>query len=422
MSARRPRSQPPLDRSLRRQQTELLLLYLASLTGVLLLFALVVREVFEGNQLADVRSHLSLIAEDFSGLPLPAPGTERDLQESRKDFSTAHQQVEWFVHGRTDPVARLGEVHTLGPLPPRLPERSPLWQEGPGWIALVRRSDVSPGVRLRVSEGLEPMESRLGQLDLALAAAVLVALLLSGVTAVLLTRRAVRPLERSLGRLRQFSLDASHELRGPLAALAANAEMGLLDCDPGDATQHRRFGAIASATAQMGHLVDDLLLLARQDEERLADPEPVDLSFLLEQQMALHRDALTLRGQTLQPTLDPGLQVVGRPALLQRLVRNLLDNAIRYTPEGGQVSLRAQRRGATVTIAVQDSGIGLSADQLPRVFDRFWRASPDRAGGGSGLGLAICSSICAVHGGSIRVTSAPGAGSCFVVELPAAGR
>jgi signal transduction histidine kinase len=401
---------------------ELLLLYLASLAGVLLLFAVVVREVFEGNQLADVRSHLSLIAEDFSGLPLPEPGTERNLQESRKDFTTAHQQVEWFVEGRPDPVARLGEVRTLGPLPPRRPDRRERWQDGPGWIALTRPSDLSPSVRLRVSEGLEPMEKRLRQLDLALAAAILVALLLSAVSAVLLTRRAVQPLERSLGRLRQFSLDASHELRGPLAALAANAEMGLLDCDPADAPQQRRFGAIASATAQMGHLVDDLLLLARQDEERLVDPHPVNLSSLLEQQITLHHDALTLRGQTLQAELDPGLQVVGQPALLQRLLRNLLDNAIRYTPEGGQVSLRGLRRGATVTIAVQDSGIGLSPDQLPRVFDRFWRASPDRAEGGSGLGLAICSSICAVHGGSIRVSSDPGAGSCFVVELPAAGR
>ncbi|MCP9848543.1 HAMP domain-containing sensor histidine kinase [Cyanobium sp. Morenito 9A2] len=406
-------------RTLRRQQSELLALYLGSLAGVLLLFAAVVREGFQVRQLADVRSHLSLIAEDFSSLPLPVPGTERSLQESRKDFATARQQVEWFVEGRRVPVARLGEKNELGPLPRKLESNRSRWQEGPGWLALVFPSDLTPGVWIRVSEDLEPLDGRLRQLDLALAIAITVALGLSAVAALLLTRRAVAPLERSLQRLRQFSLDASHELRGPLAALAANAEMGLVAAAEAGPGQARRFEAIASATAQMGRLVDDLLLLARQDEERLEAPQPVDLSAVLQQQIALHRDGLELRHQRLQLELTPGLQVLGQVTLLHRLVRNLLDNALRYTPDGGLVTVRSHRRGGFVSVSVQDSGIGLSAQDLPQVFDRFWRARSDRPDGGSGLGLAIASRICASHGGRIQVTSTPGEGSCFTVELPA---
>lgn len=417
MSKRPPTARPA--RSLRRQQNELLVLYLGSLATVLLLFAAVVREGFQARQLADVRSHLRLIAEDFSGLPLPEAGTERDLQESRKDFATARQQVEWFRSGRPGAVARLGEVHPLGPLPKGLEGKRVTWQEGSDWIALVRASDRDPGVWIRVSEDLEPLENRLRQLDVTLAIAITIALLLSAVSALLLTRRAVAPLERSLQRLRQFSLDASHELRGPLAALAANAEMGLLAVAEAGPGQQRRFEAIASATAQMERLVDDLLLLARQDEERLDAPEPVDLSALLEQQISLHRDGLELKHQVLKQELTPGLQVLGQAALLQRLVRNLLDNALRYTPDGGLVSVRSQRRGGLVSFSVQDSGIGLTAEELPQVFDRFWRARSDRSDGGSGLGLAIVSRICASHGGSLQVTSEPGAGSCFTVDLPA---
>jgi two-component system, OmpR family, manganese sensing sensor histidine kinase len=411
---------------LQRQQLELWLLYLASLAGVLLLFALVLRGVFQQSQLGTIRSALSVVSEDLASLPLPAAGSERDLQESRKDFATAHQQVEWFVKGVAAPVARLGEVRTIGPLPVLAPGKRLLWQQGPDWIALVRPVDSAmveghaPGtVWLRVSEGLENSENQLTHLDLALAASVGAAMLLSALMARLLTQRAVEPLQRSLSRLRQFSLDASHELRGPLAALGANVEMGLLESDPDLTPQRRRFIAIGRATAQMEQLVDDLLLLARQDEQRIEHAEQVDLSNLIELQLDLSRDGFSLRQQRLSSELGCELLVLGQSILLQRLFRNLIDNAQRYTPNQGLISVTAQRRGCWITVAVGDSGVGLTADQLPRVFDRFWRARPDRGDDGTGLGLAIASRICVAHGGSIRVTSKLGEGSCFLVELPA---
>ena len=194
---------------------------------------------------------------------------------------------------------------------------------------------------------------------------------------------------------------------------------GLLDGGAEPFQQRKRFEAIASATGQMEYLVEDLLLLARQDEGRLDHPRSLDLAQLLEEQLDLHRDSFSLGQQQLDVEIEPQLMLQGQVTLLQRLLRNLLDNAQRYTPAGGTVTVQARRRGSLITISIADTGIGLSPEELPRVFDRFWRASADRSQGGSGLGLAIANRICVAHGGSIRVTSQQGKGSCFLVELPA---
>lgn len=336
-SPRWPVARP--GKPLQRQQLELWWLYIGSLAAVLLVAAAVVRAVFQQSQLATIRSALLVVSEDLSSLPLPAPGSERDLQESRRDFAASHQQVEWLVRDQPHAVARLGEVRTIGPLPPLPRGKRLLWQQGPDWIAVLRPVDApslaghAPGtVWLRVSEGLETTEAQLSQLDLALAAAVLLALLLSALVARGLTQRAVEPVEQSLARLRQFSLDASHELRGPLAAMAANVEMGLLAADQSAEQHRRRYSAIGQAAGQMDHLVDDLLLLARQDEQRLEHAQPVDLSRLLQDQLDLNLDAITLRRQALAVDITPQLLVQGQPLLLQRLFRNLIDNAMRYTP------------------------------------------------------------------------------------------
>ena len=329
--------------------------------------------------------------------PWPGPwacpwASERDLQASHKDFATAHQQVEWFLGDDRRPAARLGEVRSLGPLPPRRPDQRAIWQADDDTLSLVRPADAdgldSQGqarVWLRISQGLEPLESRKRQLDLAMAVAIALALALSAASATWLARRVVKPLEHSLRRLRDFELDASHELRGPLAARAAHAEMGQLDCAAADENQKRRFEAIASATDQLQRLVDDLLTLARQEQGASEAAERIDLSDLVRQQLALYGDVLALSEQRLQSDLEAGL-----------------------------------RRGRLASLEVSDEGPGMAPEQLPRVFDRLWRASPDRGDGGSGMGLAIAARICRAHGGDIRVASAPGQGCQFVVELPLA--
>ena len=420
-----PSARPP--RSLRRQRLELLGLYLGALAGVLLVFAAVVREGFRNIAMADVRSQLSLISEDFASLPPPLPGRERDLRADGRDFSTAHQQVEWFSGEVQGPFARLGELRMLGALPPRSRGQRILWQELNDSVSIVLPADSAgldasgrPRVWLRVSQGLEPLQARMHQLDLALAAAIGLAMVLSAISAGLLARRVVEPLERSLRQLRDFGLDASHELRGPLAALAANAEMGLLDCPAGDHPQRRRFAAIASATEQMQRLVEDLLQLARQDQTPLESMQRLDFGDLVEQQLTLYGDAMALRRQGVERDLQSDVAVIGQATLLSQLVRNLLDNAHRHCPPGSQIRVRLWRRGRQACLELSDDGPGIAPEQLPRVFDRFWRASADRSDGGNGMGLAIAARITEAHGGDIRVSSAPGHGCCFQVSLPLA--
>ncbi len=212
---------------------------------------------------------------------------------------------------------------------------------------------------------------------------------------------------------------SSEKAWGPLAAMAANAEMGLVETQLHERSQRRRFEAIASASEQMQQLVDDLLLLAKNGENRLGRAEPLDLSELLEQELDLQQDLFSQKQLKLVAEIAPGIRIYGYGPLLHRLVRNLLDNARRYTEPGGLVRVSAQRRGRLAHIAVLDSGIGLNPDQQARVFDRFWRARQDRSDGGSGLGLANAARICSLHGGRIQLNSEPGTGSCFEVDLPA---
>lgn len=414
-------------RSLRRQRLELLGLYLGTLAGILLVFALVVREGFRQIAMAEVRSELSVLGGELAALPSHQPGRERALQGRFSDFAAAHQQLEWFEGEDHGPIASLGEVRTLGALPARAGAQRMIWQERDDTLALVLPADAGgldrrgqPRVWLRISQGLEPLKSRMHQLDLALAAAISLALVLSAISAGLLVRRLVDPLERSLRRLREFEMDASHELRGPLAALAANAELGLLECPEGDTPQRRRFAAIASATDQMQGLVEDLLLLARQDQGPIASLQRLDVSLLVAEQLELYGDALSLRQQQLTVALQPGLIVLGQAALLRQLVRNLIDNAHRYSQENATLAVRLERRGRQALLEIRDTGPGLAEEQLPRVFDRFWRASADRGDGGSGMGLAIAARICRSHGGEIQVVSAKGQGCRFLVSLPLA--
>ncbi len=196
-------------------------------------------------------------------------------------------------------------------------------------------------------------------------------MILSAACATLPVRKVVEPLERSLRRLREFELDASLELRGPLAAMAANAEMELLDCGAGDRAQRQYFGAIMSATDQLQRLVEDLLTMARQEQGEPHQVHSLDLGELVRQQVAIYNDALTLWGQRVQTDLESGLVVHGHAGLLHQLVRNLLDNAHRYSPEGSLIRGRVFRKRRQAFLEVSDEGPGISAEDLPRVFDRF---------------------------------------------------
>lgn len=241
-------------------------------------------------------------------------------------------------------------------------------------------------------------------------------------------------LDEAFRRQRQFTADASHELRTPLAIMKGN--IGVALHRPRQPAEYRAvLTDVEEEVDRLTRLVEDLLLLARTDTgQPLLHREPLDLVGLLQVVAEQVQPMAEAKGIALDVDLPPSLQIEGDPDKLVRLFLNLLDNAVKYTPEGGHVALRAAEAGKRgelggggepgergVMVQIVDDGPGVPPDQLPLIFERFYRAdtSRSRTGGGAGLGLALARSIAEAHGGRIEVQSAREKGSTFTVWLPA---
>lgn len=223
-------------------------------------------------------------------------------------------------------------------------------------------------------------------------------------------------------RMRRFVSDASHELRTPLAAVRGYAELyrqgAVTDSEALTSTMRR----IEDEAARMGALVDDLLTLARLDEQRPERRAAVDLTVVavdaVQDARALdpaREVRLTGRGGPLGPTL-----VLADEARMRQVVTNLVANALRHTPAGTPVEVVLSQEGGFGVLEVRDHGLGIAPEQARKVFERFFRAdaSRQRASGGSGLGLAIVAAIVAGHGGQVGISQTPGGGATFAVRIP----
>jgi heavy metal sensor kinase len=227
-------------------------------------------------------------------------------------------------------------------------------------------------------------------------------------------------LEKAFQRQKQFTSDASHELRTPLAVIEAESTLALQKDRP-SSDYRQSLESISQESRQMSSLIAQLLTLARADagKEQWNFAE-VNLGKLVTN---LSTDVEVLcqeKGLSFQLGQTQNLVVKGDEARLRELFMNLLDNAIRYTPTPGTVSVSLRREGQMAVVAITDTGVGIPAEDIPLIFERFYRVdkSRSRAEGGSGLGLAICRHIAEAHGGKIEVESQVGAGSTFSVWLP----
>ncbi|GAA0535854.1 two-component sensor histidine kinase [Saccharopolyspora subtropica] len=224
---------------------------------------------------------------------------------------------------------------------------------------------------------------------------------------------------RSEQQRRTMVSDVAHELRTPLV----NVRGWLEAAQDGVATLDQPLVAsLLEETLLLQHLVDDLQDLALADAGKLrVYPEPVHVGALLEQVTAAHRGRAEAVGIELTATVDGDPDLTADPTRLRQALGNLVSNALRFTRPGGRVSLWARREGDHVLIDVADTGVGIDAESLPHIFDRFWRAEKSRSRdrGGSGLGLAITHHLVAVHGGRIEVRSTVGVGTTFTLHLPA---
>jgi signal transduction histidine kinase len=217
---------------------------------------------------------------------------------------------------------------------------------------------------------------------------------------------------------RDFVANASHEMKTPLTAMRGFAET-LLEDDPPEDLRRDFLGLIRSNTLRLQNLVDDLLDLSRLESGGwVAKAEEVDIAPLVEEIWDGFRHSASER--TLAFSLKGNATVMADEQGLTQILRNLLDNAVQYTPGQGSISVSIREDGPRAWIEVRDTGIGIPTAALPRIFERFFRVDParSRAAGGTGLGLAIVRHLAEAMGGEVRAESELGQGTCISVALP----
>jgi two-component system OmpR family sensor kinase len=223
----------------------------------------------------------------------------------------------------------------------------------------------------------------------------------------------------SESKLRRFVADASHELRTPLTAIRGFAELHRQGAVTGEEKTKELVGRIEKESIRMGSLVEDLLLLARVDEARPFTLEPVDLTHLIKECVASAQAAGPNHRIDIDVPVD--LYVLGDNKRIHQALANLLANARTHTPVGTSIEVQATALDDEITVAVKDSGPGLTEADQTRIFERFFRVDPSRArhaGEGSGLGLSIVDAVMQAHGGSVTVESEVGKGATFTLRFP----
>ena len=237
--------------------------------------------------------------------------------------------------------------------------------------------------------------------------------------------RLLDRLNESFDRQRRFMADASHELRTPVAILRGEAEVALSRPERSLEEYRESLEAVRAESQRLTHIVEDLFTLARADAGQYPlSPQDFYFDELVADCTRAARTLALAKNISLQCDAAPELPIHGDEALLRRMILNLLDNAIKYTPEGGRVTLLCRRENGKYALSVNDTGPGISPDLQSRIFERFFRADKARSraendGGGAGLGLSIARWIAEAHRGTLELSRSDATGSTFVAFLPA---
>jgi signal transduction histidine kinase len=280
-----------------------------------------------------------------------------------------------------------------------------------------------PYVAAAVADVVE-LEDQYAALIYAFGAAALAGLFLVAFGGWLLVRKSTAPVERSMETMRRFMADAAHELRTPIAVVRGQAEVALQRSrEP--AVYEDALRRIEREAEGLGATVEDLLTLARADAgERQVERRRVYLDDLALDAASGARALADRHRVALEVGTFDEAVLLGDPALVRQLLMIVLDNAVKFTPAGGRVRLGVGAPEGQAEVVVEDTGIGIRDDQLPHIFERFYRGDPARARGngaeGAGLGLAIARWIADVHAARIDVTSEPGRGTRVAIRFPAA--
>jgi signal transduction histidine kinase len=271
---------------------------------------------------------------------------------------------------------------------------------------------------VQAGKSVEEREASLRTLAVVIAGGGVTGLVLAAAGGLLVAGIAIRPVKRSYERQREFIADASHELRTPLAVIRVNAEAAAVRAEDSDAVHD-----IAAEAMYMTRLLDDLLLLAGSDREGIElRVERIDLAAIAEGAGHAAARLAEAAGKRLSTEISGPLIVDGDPERCREVMLVLLDNAIKYTAEGGSIRLTARRADRDAVLTVSDTGVGVPPDEVDRLFDRFYRVDKarSRAVGGAGLGLSIAREIVDALGGSLKIDSQQGVGTSVMMRLPLA--
>jgi two-component system, OmpR family, sensor histidine kinase CiaH len=236
-----------------------------------------------------------------------------------------------------------------------------------------------------------------------------------------LANRALIPIRRSLEKQQQFVSDASHELRTPLSVIQAHAELMLRHPDRTIEQDSKHVSTVLQEARRMSKLVGGLLTLARSDSNQLdLERRPIQFDRIVQECVSKMQMLAEVKEIILNAEIDANIPMNADEERLHQLLVTVLDNAIKYTPEGGVVRVVCRKFAHFVQLEVEDTGIGISPENLPHVFDRFYRGDKARTRqeGGSGLGLAIAQWIVERHGGKIRIDSKLSTGTHVYITLP----
>lgn len=241
-----------------------------------------------------------------------------------------------------------------------------------------------------------------------------------------LVRQSLKPVEESIESLKQFCADAAHELRTPITVIRTNSLVALRHPDGMRESDRDKFDAIASGVAQMEKLTEDLLALAKAEQplksQEDSEVETLSLNEMVDTVLESAESSAMSKGLTFENKISEPISVAIAVSDLSCILRNLVDNAVKYTPDDGRITVCAEASNGNVLLTVSDTGIGIPSDDLPHVFERFWRADKARLyhSGGNGLGLSIVKVVVEKNDGTIVVASEPGKGTSFNVQLKSA--
>jgi signal transduction histidine kinase len=273
---------------------------------------------------------------------------------------------------------------------------------------------------MQYARSLRRVQETVNELVLVLLPLGLGALGLAAVGGLYMARRAVRPVREAFDRQRAFIADASHELKTPLTLIRVDTEV--LQGNLQDPDDRELADEVLAETDRMGKILSDLLTMARLDAGALdVARKPFDLTNLIEEETERFRVRATREGVRLEVRAPDELLATGDPARTGQILAALLDNALRFTPSGGSVEVRASRQDGTVEATVTDTGPGIPPEHLARIFDRFYRAESARTreGGGTGIGLAIARGLARAQDGDLEAANAKDGGAVFRLKLPA---